>query len=71
MAIQAAQVVVVGCLAGVLSQIGDLFESLMKRRAGVKDSGRSIPGHGGMLDRMDSLVFTGVIVYYYLLWVVE
>ena len=66
-----AQVLVIGCLVGVLAQIGDLFESLLKRRAGVKDSGKSIPGHGGILDRVDSLVFTGLVVYYYLLWVVE
>lgn len=46
----------VGALLAVVAQGGDFFESWMKRRAGVKDSGRSIPGHGGVLDRVDGLV---------------
>lgn len=66
-----AQTVLLGCFVGLFAQIGDLSESLLKRRAGVKDSGSLIPGHGGILDRIDSLVFTGVIVYYYVIWVVE
>lgn len=57
---------IIGLLLSVLGQLGDLSVSLMKRTAGVKDSGDFIPGHGGFLDRCDSLIFSAPILYYYL-----
>lgn len=56
----------VGSIAG---QLGDLFESSWKRSAGVKDSGSILPGHGGMLDRIDALAFAAPAVWYYFEWV--
>ncbi|MCS6776618.1 MAG: phosphatidate cytidylyltransferase [Chloroherpetonaceae bacterium] len=56
----------VGAIAGTVGQIGDLFESALKRDIGIKDFGNIIPGHGGVLDRFDSLLFVTPVVYCYL-----
>jgi len=58
--------IVLGPLLGLLGQIGDLCESALKRDLGIKDFGGIMPGHGGVLDRFDSLLFTAPIAYYYL-----
>ena len=55
-----------GALIAVAGPVGDLFESALKRDVGVKDSGRILLGHGGMLDRLDAFLFTGVAAYYLL-----
>jgi phosphatidate cytidylyltransferase len=60
-------VIVASILLGIFGQLGDLAESMLKRAAEVKDSSHIIPGHGGVLDRMDSLLFAFPILYVYLL----
>lgn len=61
--------IVLALVAGALGQAGDLFESLLKRSTGVKDSGALLPGHGGVLDRVDALVFTSMVTWLYATYV--
>lgn len=56
----------IGLIVGIMAPLGDLTESALKRFTGVKDSGRLLPGHGGVLDRFDSIMFTVPAVYYYI-----
>ncbi|MFH1541865.1 MAG: phosphatidate cytidylyltransferase [bacterium] len=60
---------ILGGIIGIVAQFSDLVESLIKRDAGVKDASDLVPGHGGILDRMDSFIFTAPVVYYYLVWI--
>jgi len=61
-------VVVLTVVLNVAAQLGDLVESLIKRGAGAKDSGAILPGHGGMLDRIDALLFAAPVLWYYAAW---
>lgn len=61
------KVIALGFIVGVFGILGDLFESSLKRTAGIKDTGFIIPGHGGVLDRFDSMLFTAPAVYYFVI----
>ncbi len=61
-------VIMITIIVNIAAQLGDLVESLIKRGAGVKDSGALLPGHGGMLDRIDALLFAAPVLWYYAAW---
>ena len=70
MKIEPAHMLAMAALGSTAGQVGDLFESAFKRSAGVKDSGTILPGHGGMLDRIDALILAAPAVWYYFQWFV-
>jgi phosphatidate cytidylyltransferase len=65
---QKGPIILLTFVLNVAAQLGDLVESLIKRGAGVKDSGSILPGHGGMLDRIDALLFAAPVLWYYAAW---
>lgn len=62
---------ILGFTGGIIGQLGDLCESAIKRNYGLKDASSLLPGHGGMLDRLDSLIFIAPYIYYYKIFVVD
>lgn len=63
-------IIIISFAGGIIGQLGDLCESAIKRNFGMKDASSLLPGHGGLLDRMDSLIFTAPFVYYYRIFVI-
>ncbi len=70
MRLEAALIIPLAFLLPLAAVLGDLVESILKRGLRVKDAGKILPGHGGFLDRLDSVLFTVPVVYYFLIWVV-
>lgn len=70
-AISVFHILVIAFLGSIIGQLGDLFESEIKRGGGMKDSGNLLPGHGGILDRIDCLLFIAPFVYYYKLYIIR
>jgi len=61
-------IIVLSIVLNMAAQLGDLVESLIKRGAGMKDSGAILPGHGGMFDRIDALLFAAPVLWCYMAW---
>lgn len=68
--INGTHAIILGVIICVVAQLSDLVESVIKRDAGVKDASSIVPGHGGVLDRMDSFILTAPLMYYYVVWVI-
>ena len=67
--LETALVAPLAVLIPLAAQFGDLAESMLKRGMQMKDASQLLPGHGGFMDRLDSILFTSVVVYYFVVWV--